>query len=72
MAGTAILASSGLVHKASAENLPSPNPQNPDVLDADVLVVGGGSAGHVAAIQAGRLGTKTVLLERNSQLGGTT
>lgn len=72
IAGTAILASSGLVHKASAENLPSPDAQNPDILDVDVLVVGGGSAGHVAAIQAGRMGAKTVLLERNSQLGGTT
>lgn len=72
VAGTAILASSGLVHRASAENLPSPDPQNPEILDVDVLVVGGGSAGHVAAIQAGRMGAKTVLLERNSQLGGTT
>lgn len=72
VAGTAILAASGLVHKASAQNLPSPDPQNPDILDVDVLVVGGGSAGHVAAIQAGRMGAKTVLLERNSQLGGTT
>ena len=72
VAGTAILAASGLVHKASAQNLPSPDRQNPDILDVDVLVVGGGSAGHVAAIQAGRLGAKTVLLERNSQLGGTT
>ena len=72
IAGTAILASSGLVYKSSAENLPSPDPQNPGVLDVDVLVVGGGSAGHVAAIQAGRMGAKTVLLERNSQLGGTT
>lgn len=72
VAGTAILAASGLVHKASAQNLPSPDPQNPDILDVDVLIVGGGSAGHVAAIQAGRLGAKTVLLERNSQLGGTT
>jgi len=72
VAGTAILAASGLVHKASAANLPSPSSQNPDVLDVDVLVVGGGSAGHVAAIQAGRMGAKTVLLERNSQLGGTT
>tara|TARA_B110000967_G_scaffold71508_1_gene74023 strand:+ start:765 stop:2144 length:1380 start_codon:yes stop_codon:yes gene_type:complete len=72
VAGTAILAASGLVHKASAENLPSPSPQNMDVLDVDVLVVGGGSAGHVAAIQAGRMGAKTVLLERGSQLGGTT
>jgi hypothetical protein len=72
VAGTAILAASGLVHKASAENLPSPMPGNPGVLDVDVLVVGGGSAGHVAAIQAGRMGARVVLLERNSQLGGTT
>jgi len=39
--------------------------------EVDVLVVGGGTAGTVAAIQAGRLGAKTLLLERNSQLGGT-
>lgn len=38
----------------------------------DVLVVGGGTAGTIAAIQAGRAGAKTLLLERNSQLGGTT
>jgi hypothetical protein len=72
VAGTAILSSSGLVYKANAQNLPSQNAQNPNMLDVDVLVVGGGSAGHVAAIQAGRMGAKTVLLERNSQLGGTT
>jgi hypothetical protein len=72
VAGTAILSVSGLVHAASAENLPSPDPKDPRILDVDVLVVGGGSAGHVAAIQAGRMGAKTVLLERNSQLGGTT
>ncbi len=71
IAGTAIIASSGLVCKASAENPPSVS-KDTDLLDVDVLVVGGGSAGHVAAIQAGRLGAKTVLLERNSQLGGTT
>ena len=40
--------------------------------NVDVLVVGGGTAGTVAAIQAGRAGAKTLLLERNSQLGGTT
>ena len=38
----------------------------------DVLVVGGGTAGTIAAIQAGRAGASTLLLERNSQLGGTT
>jgi hypothetical protein len=38
----------------------------------DVLVVGGGAAGTIAAIQAARVGARTLLLERNSQLGGTT
>ncbi len=37
----------------------------------DVLVVGGGTAGTIAAIQAGRAGAKTMLVERGSQLGGT-
>ncbi len=37
---------------------------------ADVLVVGGGTAGCIAAIQAGRAGASTVLLEQGSQLGG--
>jgi len=39
---------------------------------ADVLVVGGGTAGTIAAIQAARAGARTVLVERGSQLGGTT
>lgn len=38
----------------------------------DVLVVGGGAAGTIAAIQAARAGAKTLLVERNSKLGGTT
>ncbi len=41
-------------------------------LSTDVLVIGGGSAGTIAAIQAGRLGAKTILVEAGSQLGGTT
>ena len=41
-------------------------------LSTDVLVVGGGTAGTIAAIQAGRLGVRTVLVESGSQLGGTT
>ena len=40
--------------------------------EVDVLVVGGGTAGHVAAIQAGRNGAKTLLVERGAQLGGMT
>lgn len=41
-------------------------------IETDVLVVGGGTAGVVAAIQAGRAGVKTCLIESGSQLGGTT
>ncbi len=41
-------------------------------ISTDVLVIGGGSAGAIAAIQAGRLGAKTILVEAGSQLGGTT
>jgi hypothetical protein len=36
----------------------------------DVAVVGGGSAGIAAAISAARLGARTVLLEREAELGG--
>jgi 2-polyprenyl-6-methoxyphenol hydroxylase-like FAD-dependent oxidoreductase len=37
----------------------------------DVLVVGGGTAGHVAAIQAARAGVPTAVIEAGSMLGGT-
>jgi len=66
-AGLAIASSSHV----TAQTIP--NAAEPEVTnDVDVLVVGGGTAGHVAAIQAGRAGAKTLIIERNSQLGGTT
>ena len=37
----------------------------------DVIVVGGGTAGTVAAIQSGRAGARTLLVEKNGMLGGT-
>ncbi len=37
----------------------------------DVVVVGGGTAGTIAAIQAGRAGARTLLIEKNGILGGT-
>ncbi|HZS31756.1 MAG TPA: FAD-dependent oxidoreductase [Methylomirabilota bacterium] len=39
--------------------------------EADVLVVGGGIAGVMAAIAAGRTGARTLLVERFGSLGGT-
>ena len=41
-------------------------------IEADVLIIGGGTAGTIAAVQAGRLGARTLLVESGSQLGGTT
>lgn len=37
----------------------------------DVVVIGGGTAGPVAAIQAGRAGAETLLVEKEGILGGT-
>jgi flavin-dependent dehydrogenase len=37
----------------------------------DVVVVGGGTAGIMAAIQAARAGASTLLVEKNGSLGGT-
>ncbi|MEE9463175.1 MAG: FAD-dependent oxidoreductase, partial [Bacteroidales bacterium] len=40
-------------------------------IETDVLVIGGGTAGVVAAIQAARAGCSTIIVENGSQLGGT-
>lgn len=37
----------------------------------DIIVIGGGTAGVVAAIQAARAGAKTLLVEKTARLGGT-
>jgi hypothetical protein len=39
--------------------------------DFDVAVIGGGTAGVFAAICAAKIGARTVLIEKNSRLGGT-
>jgi len=38
--------------------------------ECDVLVIGSGVSGYCAAIQAGRLGCRTILLEKDEVLGG--
>jgi len=43
----------------------------PVYAEADVLVIGGGAAGAVAAIAAARLGADTLLIENNAYLGGS-
>ena len=37
----------------------------------DVVVIGGGPGGYVAAIRAAQLGLKTACVEKRSALGGT-
>lgn len=72
--GVAIAASSASVLGVDSTLLPRPAEKADGnvTTEADVLVVGGGTAGTIAAIQAARAGAKTVLIERTSQLGGTT
>lgn len=40
--------------------------------DYDIVVIGGGPSGVPAAVQAARLGARTLLVEKNAGLGGTT
>ena len=42
----------------------------PLLLDTDVCVAGGGTAGTAAAVSAARRGAKTVIVERGILLGG--
>jgi hypothetical protein len=66
------LISVGLVTTPYIKAAPSKQKRKKEaVQQCDVLVVGGGTAGVIAAIQAGRLGKKTILIESGSQLGGT-
>ncbi len=40
-------------------------------MDYDVLIIGSGPGGYVAAIRAGQLGLKTGVIEKDPKLGGT-
>lgn len=64
----------GTILVKNAFSLPQPFPKAELSItsEVDLLVVGAGTAGTIAAIQAGRAGAKTLLVERSHQLGGTT
>lgn len=63
----------GVVSTTEVHAATVPNAAEPEITqDIDVLVIGGGTAGTIAAIQAGRAGAKTLLIERGAQLGGMT
>lgn len=57
---------------SKAEILVQPYETKKRNIESDILVIGGGTSGTIAAIQAGRAGSKTILIESGSQLGGTT
>jgi hypothetical protein len=50
--------------------LREPSRQTPVVAEVDVLVVGGGPGGWAAAVAAGRLGARVMLVDRYGCLGG--
>ena len=56
--------------KTGAKFITEPRRTVPIVREVDVLVVGGGMAGSCAAIAAGRMGLKTLLVEYFGCLGG--
>ena len=74
VAGVALAGSSGAALGADSGARPRRAGKREGTVrtEADVLVVGGGTAGTIAAIQAARAGAKTALVERGTQLGGTT
>src|SRR5260370_12518102 len=37
----------------------------------DVVIIGSGPGGYIAAIRAGQLGLKTAIIEKDKELGGT-
>ena len=47
-----------------------PSTDSPEVIDTDVLVLGAGPAGMAAALELGRAGVRTLLVDDKDRLGG--
>src|SRR5438093_2767058 len=47
-----------------------PMPRN-NMEKFDIVIIGSGPGGYVAAIRAGQLGLKTAIVEKDKELGGT-
>ena len=43
-----------------------------EIITTEILIVGGGTSETIPAIQAGRAGAETILIESGNQMGGTT
>lgn len=56
---------------SNAQGVVVPAQTLPILDEADVVVVGGGTSGYVAAVAAARTGARTILVERNGFLGGS-
>ena len=56
--------------KVKRTTITEPAREIPVLMEADIVVVGGGTTGPLAAIAAGRRGKKVVLIERFGSLGG--
>jgi hypothetical protein len=71
-AGVAASSATTLGADSTSSSTPVDRVEDRVETEVDVLVVGGGTAGTIAAIQAARAGAKTLLIERGAQLGGAT
>ncbi len=58
------------VDEAGPERITEPAREIPVSYDVDVIVAGGGISGIFAAIAAGRMGAKTLLIDRFGTIGG--
>ncbi len=72
VAGAAMSAAPQMARGDEATPLPVKQTEVDVTTKTHVLVVGGGTAGTIAALQSARAGARTLLLERGAQLGGTT